>query len=314
MRAVPARDTYGRPIPRATRRDAAVSRRSLLRLRIGRLARRDVDYESVTVRVRIGWDRDGHEPVLRQLEPAAELLADLALVTPGKRVLDVGAADGNVALAAAQRGAEVEACDVSPRMVELGRARCGAARWRVADVQALPYRDGGFDATLSNFGACLAPQARLTAAELVRVTRPGGFVALSAWIPRGLPGRLDQLVEPLLPLPDGVPRPDRWGVQSVARRRLAPLLEDLQLRTRTLQLRFDSAEAAFEALLRPYPLEATELATLRPGFERLLASCNNRPAAVEIDARYLVAVGRRAPVLVTASSRPGNDGGASSSA
>jgi SAM-dependent methyltransferase len=292
MRAVRARDTYGRPLPRATRGDAAISRRSLLGLRIGPLARRDVDYERVTARLRAGWDRGGHERLLRQLEPAADLLADLALVAPGKRVLDVGAADGNVALAALRRGAEVDACDISARMVELGRRRCDAARWQVADVQALPYPDGGFDAVLSSFGACLAPRARLAAGELVRVTRPGGFVALAAWIPRGLPGRLDELVEPLAPLPDGVPRPDRWGIESVVRRRLAPLLEDVQLRSRTLPLRFASSEAAFDALLRPYPLDAGELAKLRPGFERLLASCNNRPPAVEIDARYLVAVGR----------------------
>jgi hypothetical protein len=58
--------------------------------------------------VRAGWDRDGHEPSLRQLEPAAELLADLALVASGKRVLDAAAGE-----------------------------RVG---WRVADVQALPYR------------------------------------------------------------------------------------------------------------------------------------------------------------------------------
>jgi SAM-dependent methyltransferase len=247
----------------------------------------------VTERVRAAWERDGHEPLLRQLEPAAELLADLALVAPGKRVLDAGAGDGNVALAAARRGAEVDACDLAPRMVERGRMRCPGAFWRVADVQELPYDDGEFDAVLSSFGAHLAPKPSLAAGELVRVARPGGFVALAAWVPRGLPGRLDELVEPFAPLPDGVPQPDRWGVEEVVRRRLGPLLENLQLRTRTLPLRFDSSDAAFEAMVRTYPIDEADREALRPRFERLLSSCNNRPPAVEIDARYLAVVGRR---------------------
>jgi SAM-dependent methyltransferase len=292
MARVAMRDAYGRPPRRPPRVRGAISRRSLFRLRPSAVARRDVDYHAITELIRAGWERSGHEPLLRQLEPAAELLADLTLVGPGKRVLDAAAGDGNVALAAARRGAEVEACDISPRMVERGRARCTPAGWRVGDVQALPYPNGSFDAVLSSFGACHAPRPRRAAGELVRVTRPGGFVALSAWIPRGLPGRIDELVEPLVPFPDGVPRPDRWGVESVARRRLVSVLEDLQLRSRTLKLRFDSADAAFEGLLRPHPLNDDERAALRPAFERVLTSCNNRPPAVEIDARYLVAVGR----------------------
>jgi SAM-dependent methyltransferase len=291
---VAGRDTYGRPPPRAKRRAGSeISRRALFRLRLSDAARSDIDDEALTARVRTVWERNGHQPLLRQLAPAAELLADLTLVGPGKRVLDAAAGDGNVALAAARRGAEVEACDLSPAMAERGRGRSPAASWRVADVQALPYAEGSFHATLSSFGAYLAPQPARAAEELVRVTRPGGFVALSAWVPRGLPGRMDELVEPFAPLPDGVPRPDRWGVEEVVRRRLGPLLEDLQLRTRTLPLRFESADAAFAALVRTQPLGEEHHEALRPDFERLLASCNAAAPAVEIDARYLAVVGRR---------------------
>jgi SAM-dependent methyltransferase len=292
--AVAGRDIYGRPPPRARRdADTAISRRSLLRLRLSGAARRDLDHEALSDRVRKVWERDGHEPLLRQLEPAAELLADLTLVAAGKRVLDAAAGDGNVALAAARRGAEVDACDLAPRMVERGRARCAGAFWCVADVEALPYDDGEFDAVLSSFGAQLAPRPGVAARELVRVARPGGFVALSAWIPRGLPGRMWELVERHAPLPDGVPGPDQWGVEAVARRRLAPLLEEMQLRVRTLPLRFDSANAAFEALVSAEPLGEQHRDAVRPRFDRLLSSCNSGAPAVEIHARYLVMVGRR---------------------
>jgi SAM-dependent methyltransferase len=304
MPAVAGRDVYGRPPSRAKRSaDSAISRRSLFRLRLSGAARRDLDHEGVTERVRTVWERDGHEALLRQLEPAAELLADLTLVAPGKRVLDAAAGDGNVALAAVRRGADVHACDLAPRMVERGRARCPGASWRVADVEALPYDDGEFDAVLSNFGAQLAPRPAVAARELVRVARPGGFVALSAWIPRGLPGRMWELVERHAPLPDGVPGPDQWGVEPVARRRLAPLLEDLQVRVRTLPLRFDSADAAFEALLHAEPLGEQHLDAVRPRFDRLLSSCNSRAPAVEIDARYLAVVGRRPTAAPGATAR-----------
>jgi SAM-dependent methyltransferase len=153
--------------------------------------------------------------------------------------------------------------------------------WRELDPQALPYPDGAFDAVRSAFGAALAPRARQTAAELVRVVRPGGVVAVAAWVPKGLPGRLDELLE----RPEGVRAPSDWGRQEVMRARLEPLLEDFELRTRTVQLSFPDAEALAAVLGAP----ADELAPL-------LASCNNAFDRVEIDARYLLGSGVR-PIL-----------------
>jgi SAM-dependent methyltransferase len=261
------------------------------------MARRDVDWDGLTARGHGGWERGGHEPLLRALEPVADVVAELAGAGPGVRVLDVGAGDGNVALAAARRGASVEACDAASAMVERGRSRTAGHQvaWWVADVHQLPFADGEFDAVLSTFGATEAPRAERAASELARVARPGGVVAITAWVPRGLPGRLDELVEPYAPLPDGVRPPSDWGRQDVTRARLEPLLDDLQLLTRTVPLRFPSPEAFFDALLRPLPLGPNEREAVRPDLERVLASCNSRPPEVEVAARYLIALGRRAP-------------------
>lgn len=272
---------------------AGVSRRGLLRLPRSPAARADVDYAGAAERVLAGWERGGHEALLRELEPVGGVLAQLAEVEAGMEVLDVGAGDGNVALACLERGARVAACDIAPAMAERGRARCHRARWQVADAQALPYPDARFDAVLSSFGAVLAPRARRTARELVRVARPGGVVALSAWVPRGLPGRLDELVEALAPLPSGVRSPAVWGREKVARKRLDDLLEDLELRLRSVTLSFPDADAAFEALVRPTPLDEAGRDALRPDFDRLLASCNDSQTGVVISARYLAALGRR---------------------
>jgi hypothetical protein len=73
------------------------------------------------------------------------------------------------------------------------------------------------------------------------------------------------------------------------------LLDELQLLTRTVPLRFPSPEAFFDALLRPLPLGPHDRDAVRPELERVLASCNNRPPEVEVGARYLIALGRRAP-------------------
>ena len=240
----------------------------------------------MTERVHDRWAADGHEPLLRALAPVAGVVCDLACVEPGRRVLDVGAGDGNVAAAALEREAVVDACDLAPAMVERGRARVPGAHWRVADAQALPYADGSFDAVLSAFGAALAPRARTTARELVRVVRPGGVVVVAAWVPKGLPGRLDELAV----LPDGVRPPSDWGVRDVATRRLEPLLDDLELRTRTVRLDFADPDALWRALAPPAGLGERA----RPAFDALLGSCNNLPGGAQVDARYLVAAGRRA--------------------
>ena len=108
-------DLYARSPRRRQREQTGLSRRELLRLRLSSAARADIDYAGVTERAVGGWDCGGHEPLLRALEPAGEVLAELVGAGSGARVLDVGADDGNVALARSRRGALVQACDPLPR-------------------------------------------------------------------------------------------------------------------------------------------------------------------------------------------------------
>jgi SAM-dependent methyltransferase len=250
-----SRDVYSHPPRSARSRPAAVTRRSLLGFPATTVAQQDIDYDAITRRVRAAWERPGADDCLRTLEPVADALVALAGVADGARVLDVG--------------------------------------WELADAQSLPFTDGSFDAVLSAFGATLAPRPGRIASELCRVACPGGVVALAAWVPRGLPGALFELAQDLDPLPDGVPTPAEWGRQGVARERLGSLLDDLELRTRTVRLRFADPDAAFDALSPWAAVDPATLPSLRPRFDRALAACNNRLEAVEIDARYLIAIGHR---------------------
>jgi ubiquinone/menaquinone biosynthesis C-methylase UbiE len=101
------------------------------------------------------------------------------------RVLDVACGTGAVALRAARAGADVVGIDISAD--QLAKARGAAAvegleiRFDEGDCQELPYGDAEFDAVASAFGAIFAADHERTAAELARVCRPGGRLAMTAW-------------------------------------------------------------------------------------------------------------------------------------
>ncbi|MFD7660845.1 class I SAM-dependent methyltransferase [Actinosynnema sp. NPDC059797] len=108
-------------------------------------------------------------------------LLDAAGVREGCRVLDVGAGTGTAAAAAAERGALVTAVDAEPGMVELAARAAPGADVRVAVLPDLPFADGSFDAVVGNFVLNHVGRPRAAVAELRRVARAGGRVALTLW-------------------------------------------------------------------------------------------------------------------------------------
>ncbi|CAL9601303.1 class I SAM-dependent methyltransferase [Streptomyces sp. enrichment culture] len=112
--------------------------------------------------------------------PVGRLL-DAARVEPGSRVLDVGTGPGTVAAAACERRADVTAVDAEPSMVELAARSVPQADVRLAVLPDLPFTEGRFDAVLGNFVINHVGRPRVALAELRRVTRPGGWVALTTW-------------------------------------------------------------------------------------------------------------------------------------
>jgi ubiquinone/menaquinone biosynthesis C-methylase UbiE len=175
-----------------------------------------VDLEAIRARSKVIWSTGDYAPTSRQLEPVSKVLVESLAIDRDHRVLDVAAGHGNCALAAARRGAEVMATDFSPVMIERGRARTAApgldVSWREADAAALPFEDGSFDRVTSVFGAIFAPEQPAVAAELARVTAPGGSVGLTAWTADGLIARMLRIPASLgPPPPEGVPDPMAWG-------------------------------------------------------------------------------------------------------
>ena len=106
-------------------------------------------------------------------------LLDAAGVGRGTRVLDVGTGPGFVALAAAERGADVSAADQAAVMVDIARAAGVDAV--VAPVEALPYDDASFDAVTAGYLVNHLPRPEAGVASLARVLRPGGRLAVTVW-------------------------------------------------------------------------------------------------------------------------------------
>jgi SAM-dependent methyltransferase len=173
-----------------------------------------------------------------------------AQVRAGERVLDVAAGAGNTSLAAARRFAEVLATDYVPDLLGHAQTRAAAEglplKTEVADAQALPYDDHAFDVVVSTFGAMFAPDQQRTADELLRVTRPGGRIAMANWTPSGMVGEMFALGARYLPPPEGVRPPSRWGTEDGVRELFGDAVGELTLRERTADFVYPSLDFMLE--------------------------------------------------------------------
>ncbi len=183
------------------------------------------------------------------------VLVDAVDVQPGQRVLDVAAGTGTSALPATRRGAEVTATDLTPELLEVGRAKAAAEglslTWEVADAETLPYADGSYDAVLSCIGVMFAPHHQAAADELVRVCRPGGSLGVLSWTPDGFIGRLFATMKPYAPPPPpGASPAPLWGRADHVRTLFGDRVTDLVARQQTLRVDRFADGAAFRDFFR----------------------------------------------------------------
>ncbi len=191
------------------------------------------EFESLKARLKETWKAGDFGQIAKHNEPAAQEFISRRMIKPGMRVLDVACGTGNLAIPAAKAGAMVTGVDIASNLLEQARERAKRegvnAQFDEGDAEQLPYPDASFDLVVSMFGAMFAPRPERAAAELVRVCRPGGQIAMANWTPRGFVGQMFKLVSSHVPPPPGVPPPALWGDETTARERLRDGISDLQL-------------------------------------------------------------------------------------
>jgi ubiquinone/menaquinone biosynthesis C-methylase UbiE len=185
------------------------------------------------------------------------ILVEACGISPGQRVLDVATGTGNVAIRAAQAGAEVVGLDITPESLAAGRREAESlgleVEWVEGDAQALPFGDDEFDVVTSSAGAIFAPDHQAVADELLRVCRPGGTIGLIAFVDEGLSGEFFALAGRFAPPPaPGELPPILWGDENHVRELLGDRVASLDLSHRQYVEKLSSPPATPQAYVDFY--------------------------------------------------------------
>jgi 2-polyprenyl-3-methyl-5-hydroxy-6-metoxy-1,4-benzoquinol methylase len=195
--------------------------------------------EQLKNRLKTTWMAGDYDLFSRFMQKGAEEFFRGLSIRPGTRLLDVGCGAGQLALIAAKAGAHVTGCDIATNWLERARIRAAAEGLRVTfeegDAEALPYEDGQFEVVTSLLGAMFAPRPEIVAAELTRVCRPGGRIAMGNWTPDGFVGQMFKATGRHI-APAGMPSPVLWGDEAVVRDRLRDGIADLKFALRVYHL------------------------------------------------------------------------------
>jgi SAM-dependent methyltransferase len=271
----------------------------------------DKGFDELKARLRTTWMTGDYDLFSRYMQKDAERFFRRLGVTPGTRLLDVGCGAGQLALIAARAGARVSGCDIAVNWLEKARARADAEGLDVTfdegDAESLPYEDGQFDAVTSLVGAMFAPRPDRVAAELTRVCRPGGMIAMANWTPDGFVGQMFKAISKHI-APSGMPAPVLWGNEAAVRDRLSEGIADLRLARHVY--RFDypfPPEAVVEFYRTHYGPMSRAFASLDgDGQEKLrselvgLWSAHNKAVddTTRVDAEYLEVIATRGGSIV----------------
>jgi len=189
-----------------------------------------MSFQELKAKQSVIWGAGPYERVSAHLASAhAHLISE---VTPreNERWLDVATGTGAIALRAADLGADVTAQDLSPELIETARRHAAVAGvpvdFQTGDCESLPYEDGAFDTVSSTFGHMFSPDHEASAAELARVCRPGGRIALLTWHQLEGVAELFKLMAPYqMARPAGVGYPFDWGDHEYVQQRLGDAFE-----------------------------------------------------------------------------------------
>ena len=265
------------------------------------------DIESLKARLKATWMAGDFGVIARMTERGAEEFITRLAIPRGARVLDVACGSGNLAIPAARGGARVTGVDIATNLLEEARERARSEGLSIqfdeGDAEQLPYPDHSFDVIVSMFGVMFAPRPEVAAAEMVRVTRPTGRIALANWTPDSFAGEMFRTVGKHVPPPPGMSPPVQWGDESIVRKRLRDGIASLQLTRRTFPITFPFAPPQVVELFRTYfgpvirafaALDPARHEDLRRDLEQVWSAHNRATdGTTRIEAQYLEVIATR---------------------
>ena len=202
------------------------------------------DYAAIKAKQNATWASGDYSRIGTTLQIVGEQLAEALDLSPGSKVLDVAAGNGNATLAMARRWCDVTSTDYVATLLERGRLRADAevlpVTFKLADAEQLPFADDAFDAVVSTFGVMFAPNQQKAASELLRVCRSGGKIGLASWTPEGFIGQVFKAVGKHVPPPQGLSSPAMWGNKAWIEKELGAKASSLSLTPREYIFRYRS--------------------------------------------------------------------------
>ena len=229
-------------------------------------------------------------------------------VKRGAELLDVACGTGNLAIPAARAGANVIGVDIATNLLEQARARAAEeglkADFREGDAEALAFPDAQFDMVVSMYGAMFAPRPALVVAELTRVCRPDGLIAMANWTPTGFVGKNFALMAKYLPPPENLEPPVLWGKEEVVKERFAKAGWKTETTRRNLEFKFPYGAKEVVQLFREYfgptkvafsRLDEAGQASMAADLEKFWGEHNEGPTSeTHVKAEYLEVLARKA--------------------
>ena len=200
------------------------------------------------------WSAGDYDRISAGFRDGAEAFVARRGLKPHHQVLDAASGSGNLTIPAARTGATVTGIDI------VGALLKDASHWAASEelsvtldegnVEELPYSDARFDVVMSMFGVMFAARPDRVVAELARVTRPGGYVALANWTRRGFIGQMLAMHGAAVPPPAEIPSPLLWADEAVLRERFDDRAWRLTTIPRTLTFHYFHTPAGTAELFR----------------------------------------------------------------
>lgn len=265
------------------------------------------EMETLKTKLKATWVSGDFGKIAESFTDGAAVFVERLNLKPGMRVLDVACGNGNQSIPAALTGAEITGVDIAPNLIEQARKRAASADLKIkfdeGDAENLPYGDAEFDVVMTMFGAMFAPRPELVSAELIRVCRPGGVIAMGNWTPTGFVGQMFKIVGSHVPPPPNMPSPLLWGDETKVRFRLDEGVSQINFEPRLISFTFPFSVPETVEYWREFygpthkafaALDADGQTALRRDLEKLWAENNLvTDGTTRVESEYLEIVAHR---------------------